>query len=217
MRTKLIAVVLASAVAGCATPGQQLPSRGVESVHQPVLNRSTFTVDLSAPGGVLAPSELARLDSWFQSLDLGYGDSIYLDGAYAETTRAQLAEVAGRYGMMVLPAAPVTAGMVPAGSVRVVVSRNRAEVPGCPDWTVPASPNYENRMMSNFGCSVNSNLAMQVANPEDLFHGRAGPATVDAIAGAKAVEMYRNWPLTGVKQGQSERPFKPLDSTTEGK
>jgi pilus assembly protein CpaD len=71
--------------------------------------------------------------------------------------------------------------------------------------------------MSNLGCSVNSALAMQVANPEDLFHGRQGPATVDAIAGAKAVQMYRDWPLTGIKDGQSKRTLSTVESSTGGK
>ena len=218
MVKKLLPVLLASAVAGCMTPGAPLASRGVEPVNQPVLNRSTFTVDVAAPGGVLAPAEVDRLDGWFRSLDLGYGDSIYVDGAYASTARAQVAEVAGNYGMMVLPAAPVTAGAVAPDMVRVVVSRTRAEVPGCPNWSLPSQPNFENQTMSNFGCSVNSDLAMQVANPEDLFHGRQGPATVDAIAGAKAIQMYRDWPLTGVKEGQARRPLNTVQSTTtEGK
>ena len=156
MIRKLIPILLASAVAGCMTPGAPLASRGVEAVNQPVLNRSIFNVDLAAPGGVLAPAEAARLDSWFRSLDLGYGDSIYVDGAYADTARAQVAEIAGNYGMMVLPAAPVTAGAVAPDMVRVVVSRTRAEVPNCPNWSVPSQPNFENRTMSNFGCSVNS-------------------------------------------------------------
>lgn len=216
MRTKLIAVLLASAVAGCNTTAASAPDRGVASINEPVLNRSSYAIDLAAPGGALSPSELARLNAWFQSLDLGYGDSIYVDGAYAQGAAAQVAELAGQYGMMVLPAAPVTAGAVPAGSVRVVVSRNRAEVPGCPNWSVPASPNYENRSMSNFGCSVNSNLAMQVANPEDLFHGRDGSASVDAIAGAKAIVMYRNWPLTGVVDGQTKRPLTNVEQSTRG-
>ena len=218
MVKKLLPVLLASAVAGCMTPGAPLASRGVEPVNQPVLNRSTFTVDVAAPGGVLAPAEVDRLDGWFRSLDLGYGDSIYVDGANASTARAQVAEVAGNYGMMVLPAAPVTAGAVAPDMVRVVVSRTRAEVPGCPNWSLPSQPNFENQTMSNFGCSVNSALAMQVANPEDLFHGRQGPATVDAIAGAKAIQMYRDWPLTGVKEGQARRPLNTVQSTTtEGK
>ena len=218
MVKKLLPVLLASAVAGCMTPGAPVASRGVEAVNQPVLNRSTFTVDVAAPGGVMAPAEVDRLDGWFRSLDLGYGDSIYVDGAYASTARAQVAEVAGNYGMMVLPAAPVTTGAVAPDMVRVVVSRTRAEVPNCPNWSERSQPNFENRSMSNFGCSVNSDLAMQVANPEDLFHGRQGPATVDAIAGAKAIQMYRDWPLTGIKEGQGKRPLNTVESTTtEGK
>jgi pilus assembly protein CpaD len=217
MVRKLLPLLLASAVAGCMTPGAPVASRGVESVNQPVLNRSTFAVDVAAPGGVLAPAEADRLDGWFRSLDLGYGDSIYVDGAYAGTARAQVAEIAGNYGMMVLPAAPVTASAVPSDMIRVVVSRTRAEVPGCPNWSEPAAPNFENHSMSNFGCSVNSDLAMQVANPEDLFHGRQGPATVDATAGAKAIQMYRDWPLTGIQDGQRKRPLKTVEATTEGK
>lgn len=216
MRTKLIAVLLVSAVAACSTPNNGPASRGLASVNEPVLSRATFALDLAAPGGVLPPQEVARLDRWFQSLDLGYGDSIFVDGAFSDSARAQVAEVAGRYGLMVLPAAPVTAGAVPGGTVRVVVSRNRAEVPGCPDWSVPSQPNFLNRTMSNFGCGVNSNLAAMVANPEDLFHGREGPAAVDGIAGAKAIEMYRNWPLTGIVDGQTKRPLKTVDQTTKG-
>jgi pilus assembly protein CpaD len=216
MTKKFLPILLASAVAACTTPGAPLADRSVESVNQPVLNRATFATDIPAPGGILGPSEVARLDGWFQSLDLGYGDSIYVDGAYADTARVQVAETASNYGMMVLPAAPVTAGAVPGGTIRVVVSRTRAEVPGCPNWRVPSQPNFENRSMSNFGCGVNSNLAMQVANPEDLLHGRQGPATVDAIAGAKAILMYRDWPLTAIIDGQSKRPLKEVKSSTTG-
>lgn len=216
MRTKLIAVLLASAVAGCATPGQSTADRGVASVNEPVLSRATFVIDLAAPGGVLPPEEMARLDGWFRSLQLGYGDSIFVDGAYSDAARGQVAEVAGRYGLMVLPAAPVTAGVVPPGTARVVVARNRAEVAGCPNWSVPSQPNFTNRSMSNFGCAVNSNLAAMVANPEDLFHGREGPAAVDGIAGAKAIQMYRNWPLTGIVEGQTRRRLKTVEQTTKG-
>jgi pilus assembly protein CpaD len=197
MLKKFLPALLASAVAGCMTPGAPLADRGVESVNQPVLTQSSFVVDMVAPGGILPPSEVARLDSWFQSLGLGYGDSIYVDGAYSDTARAQVGDVAGKYGMMVLPAAPVTAGMVPEGTVRVVVSRTRAVVAGCPNWTVPSQPNFENRSMSNYGCAVNSNLAAMVADPRDLFHGREGTGVGDADTAAKAVDFYRRSAPTG--------------------
>ena len=51
--------------------------------------------------------------------------------------------------------------------------------------------------MSNFGCSVNANLAAMVANPEDLIHGREGSGVGDNLTATKAVETYRNAKPTG--------------------
>ena len=201
MRSKFgLLLIAAAAVAGCSYhPGVNTADRGVEPIHVPVVTRADYVFDVAAPGGSLAPSEKARLDAWFRGLDLGYGDSIYVDAAYAEGARHDVAQVAGNYGMLLEPGAPVTAGAVPAGMVRVIVSRARAEVPGCPDWSTPSQPNYNNKMMSNFGCGVNSNLAAMVANPEDLVHGREGSTVSDTIAGTKAVTLYRTTPSTGSK------------------
>ena len=157
-----------------------------------------------------------RLNAWFQALGLGYGDTVYVDGSYYDGGRAQVAAIAGQYGMLVQPGAPVTAGAVEPGNIRVVVARRKAEVPGCPNWSVPAQPNYNNRTMSNYGCAVSTNLAAMVADPQDLIHGRAGDPASDAVAGAKAIQMYRGWPLTGIIEGQARRPLKRVDQTTRG-
>jgi pilus assembly protein CpaD len=162
--------------------------------------------DVAAPGGALASSEKARLDAWFRGLDLGYGDSIYVDAPYSDAARYDVAQVAGNYGMMVEKGAPVTAGAVPNGMVRVIVSRSRAEVPGCPNWTRPSNPNFNNRTMSNFACGVNSNIAAMVANPEDLVHGREASGVGRPAAGTKAVIMYRTTPPTGSKGLQDVTP-----------
>ena len=155
--------------------------------------------DAAAPDGALAPGETDRLNGWFQGLGLGYGDSIYVDGAYADAARGQVAAVAGQYGMVVSAGAPVTTGAVQPGAVQVFVSRRRANVPYCPNWSIPSQPNFDNRNMSNFGCGVNSNIAAMVADPEDLIHGRDGTATVDVDAAAKAVILYRSTPPSGSK------------------
>ena len=93
----------------------------------------------------------------------------------------------------------MTPGEVGPGTVRVVVSRRRAEVPYCPNWSVPSAPNFNNRNMSNFGCGVNSNIAAMVANPEDLIHGREASGAGDVNTAAKAVIFYRSTPPTGAK------------------
>ena len=99
--------------------------------------------------------------------------------------------------MLVTPGAPVTAGLVQPGSVRVVVARRRAEVPGCPNWTKASQPDWNNASMSNFGCGVNADLAAQVANPEDLLHGREGATVTDTRTAVRAVELYRTKTPTG--------------------
>ena len=198
MRSKLALIALGTALTGCTAGMQDMPDRGLSAVNVPVVTTADYVFDAAAPGGSLAPGESERLNAWFATLGLGYGDSIYVDdGSYA--ARDQVARVAARYGLFVQAGAPVTAGMVQPGNVRVVVSRRRAEVPNCPNWSVPSQPNYANRTMSNFGCSVNANLAAQIANPEDLLHGRPGPAVVNADTSAKAIGSYYRAAPTGEK------------------
>ena len=200
MRSKIALIALGSALAGCTAGMQDMPDRGLAAVNVPVVTSANYVFDAQAPGGSLAPGETERLNGWFQGLGLGYGDTIYVDGGAGYAAREQIARVAGNYGMFIDAGAPVTEGVVQPGSVRVVVARRRAEVPGCPNWSVPAQPNWANKTMSNFGCGVNSNIAMQVANPEDLIHGREGaPGTGTTYRGAKAVGFYYNSPPTGSK------------------
>lgn len=197
MRSTIILIALTSALAACNTP--DLADKGLAPVNVPVVTSADYVFDAAAPDGALAPGETDRLNGWFQGLGLGYGDTIYVDGPYADAARGQVAAVAGQYGMMVSQGAPVTAGVIQPGAVRVVVSRRRATVPGCPNWSLPSQPNFDNRNMSNFGCGVNSNLAAMVANPEDLIHGREGVGTNDTDTAAKAVLFYRSTPPSGVK------------------
>lgn len=197
MRTRFAIVLLASAVAGCTTAMADQPSRGMTAVNQPVVTRTDYAMDVSAPDGTLPSSEEARLDGWFRSLGLGYGDTIYIDGEYAGAARQDVARVAGRYGMMVSAAAPITAGSIQPGTVRVVVSRTRATVANCPNWDRPASPDFDNQQMSNFGCSVSGNMASMVADPQDLVHGREAGPVADSITAAKAVHSYRAAKPTG--------------------
>lgn len=199
MRSKFAILALAAVVSGCQHTTADLPDRGVSATNIPVVIRSDLAFDASAPDGSLSSTEQARLDAWFAGLGLGYGDTISVDGDYGQSARADVARVAGKYGMLLSQGAPVTQGAVAPGMVRVVVSRNRAEVPGCPNWSRPAQPNFNNRNMPNYGCGVNSNIAAMVADPVDLVHGREGDTVVDANAASRAVSVYYSTPPTGKK------------------
>jgi pilus assembly protein CpaD len=203
MRSKVILIALASALGACNAAAGSSADQGLAATNIPVVTSADYVFEAAAPDGALAPGETERLNGWFQGLGLGYGDSVYVDGPYADAARGQVAAIAGQYGMMVSAGAPVTRGIVQPGTVRVVVARRRATVPGCPNWSAPSEPNFSNRNTSNYGCAVNTNLAAMVANPEDLVHGQEGTAVNDVATAAKAVQYYRSSPPTGAKGLQS--------------
>ena len=193
-----IMLLAAAALSGCSYKPGPAPEAGLAAVNVPVVSREDFVFDAAAPGGNLPPSEAARLDGWFNGLELRYGDVVYVDaGAYSESARAQVASIAGKYGLLVSPGAPVTAGAVQPGNVRIVVSRTVASVPNCPNWERRSQPNYNNKMLPGFGCAVNGALAQMIANPEDLVHGRDSGGVSDAITAARAVNVYRTKEPTG--------------------
>jgi len=198
MTHKLSFLLLASAaLAGCNVHrGVDEPARGLAAVNEPIVSRADYVFDAAAPGGSLDPTEAARLDGWFRGLELGYGDTITVDGPFAASARGDVARVAGRYGLLVSEGAPVTPGAIPPGAVRVVVSRTRADVPGCPNWSKPSQPNFNNELMSNFGCAVNGAYAAMVANPADLVSGRE-TGLVDPATGTRAIQSYRAQKPTG--------------------
>lgn len=211
MRTN-VAILLLASIAAAPAVAKDDPRRGVEAVNVPLVTRSDYAFDAAAPDGRLTSYEQARLDAWLNGLNLDFGDRVYVTGDTAGGARQDVAQVVGRYGVLLSEGAPVTAGAVNPGTVRVVVSRARASMPGCPNWSGVSQPNYANRTMPNYGCAMNGNLAAMVADPNDLVHGRADLPGSDGFAGAKAIAMYREWPLTGITDGQSKRPLNKPDT-----
>ena len=186
----LLALTLAGLLAGC---GGMPTNRSVESLNQPVIEKTNYVLDLNTgPGGLSLP-EQRRLAGWFDAMGLRYGDKVYIDDPLASGgTRAAVEAVAARYGMLVGQGAPMTQGYVNAGTARVVVVRASASVPGCPNWNGNSDANFGNATSRNFGCSVNSNLAAMMADPEHLVKGVSGNAG-SAINGAvKAIDVFRD-------------------------
>jgi pilus assembly protein CpaD len=198
MRNSLMIALMASALAAPAIgKPKNDAARGLNPVNVAIVTRSDYAFDAAAPDGSLPPSEMARLDAWLAGLSLGYGDRVYVDGAYADGARSDVARVVGQYGILLSQGAPVSQGAIAPGNVRVVVSRTRASLPGCPNWTEASQPNFRNNTMSNFGCSVNGNMAAMIADPQDLVWGRDPGSVGDADTASRAVRSYRNAKPTG--------------------
>lgn len=193
--TAAVALSLGLALSAC---GDTPNNRSLYSVKQPVVERNNYTLDLAAGASGLSIPEQQRLAAWFETMDLGYGDRVALDGTVAsEAVREDVAAIAGRHGLLISEGAPVTNGFVGPGTVRVVVTRSRAHVPGCPDWTDKMSSNLDNATSDDFGCSINSNLAAMIADPEHLLKGAEGTGETVVMSSTKAIETYREAKPTG--------------------
>lgn len=174
----------------------------LSSVHQPVVQRTDFVLDLATSGGRVPAAELDRLDAWLASIDVGYGDRISIDDPRnypMPDARADIAGVAADYGLLLTDGAPVLSGVVPPGSIRVVATRATASVAGCPVWQQDGVIPSVNTS-ANYGCATNSNIAAMVADPQDLIHGRDATTVGSATTAGRAIRTYREREPTG-RQG----------------
>ena len=173
-------------------------NRGLESIHQPVVSRADYLLDLAADPSGLAPGEAARLAGWADTMRLGYGDRVSVDDpARNSRVRQQVAAAVATHGLLLADEAPALGQPVTPGTVRVVLSRMHAAVPGCPDWSRDESSEFNGNTSSNHGCATNGNLAAMVANPADLVRGQSGTGINDSASSYRAIEAYRKAAPTG--------------------
>jgi len=174
-------------------------NHGVESVHQPVVAQTDYAFDVATSGGALAAGEERRLAGWLGMMRVAYGDRVAIEdpAPYGTHSRAQVAEIVAGYGLLLNADAPVTSEALAPGTIRVVLSRMRASVPGCPDWSLDSGNDFGANTSSNYGCATNVNLAAMVADPMDLVRGRSGSGTNDAAMSFKAIDTYRKKAPTG--------------------
>ena len=195
-RAGTLAVTFALALGACGK--MNMENRSLYSVKQPVVERSNYTIDVATSSEGLPFAEQQRLAGWFEGMDLRYGDRLSVESAVENpAVQEDVAALAGRYGILIAQAAPVTEGFVGPGQARIVLTRSTASVPGCPDWSHTAEANHLNGTNPNYGCATNSNLAAMVANPEDLVEGQKGTGETIVTTSTKAIQTYRSLEPTG--------------------
>lgn len=190
-----LALGLGLGLAGC---GGMPTNTALYSVKQPVVERTNMTFDVITTPRGLPVSEQQRLNGWFETLDLRYGDRISIENPGQNPAVAgAVRDLAARYGLMIADTAPITPGILEPGQVRVVITRSSASVPGCPDWSAKSDMNYNNGLSPGYGCAVNSNLAAMVADPQDLLEGKKGSGETVIATSSKAISTYRDQDPTG--------------------
>jgi len=189
------ALTLGLGLAGC---GGMPTNASLYSTKQPVVERTSMMFDVNTTAGGLPISEQQRLNGWFETMDLRYGDRIMIDnpGQNPAVTNA-IRDLAARYGLIINDTAPVTSGYLQPGQARVVIRRSLAAVPGCPDWSAKSDMNFTTALSPGYGCAVNSNRAAMVADPQDLLEGKKGDSKTLIVTSNKAISTYRTAEPTG--------------------
>jgi pilus assembly protein CpaD len=190
-----LALSLGLALGAC---GGMPTNKSLYSANQPVVERNNYTFDVQSSQSGLSIADQQRLDGWFEALELGYGDRVSIDDPLAsDAVLEAISQLAGRHGVLLSDEAPVTSGASQPGYARVIVTRSKAHVPGCPNWSATSDMNYNNGTSPNYGCATNSNLAAMIANPEDLIEGQKGTGETVIMSSSKAIETYRDAAPTG--------------------
>ena len=83
--------------------------------------------------------------------------------------------------------APGVSGPVP---ITLAFSSLKASVAPCGRWPHDLASTHENRNYFNFGCASQSNLAAQIADPQDLLTPR-GRSEIDAARRTNSLGRYR--------------------------
>lgn len=190
---------LVLALSACVTDTSTV-NRGMESVKQPVVSHTSYVFDVNAGGGKLTEAERQRLEGWFDSIGLAYGDTVAIateSGYYGKDIHDGIAAVVERHSLLLQEDHTAQAGRALEGSVRLIVRRATAQVPDCPEWKNQAESNGTGEISSNFGCGVNSNLAAMVANPNDLVLGQGNASDLRTATSSKAIKVYRDQTPTG--------------------
>lgn len=191
-------LALVTSLSACM--GGTADNRSLYSVKQPVVERTSMTLEVESGYGGVQAAERQRIDDWFEAMNLRFGDQVMInDPVMSQATREVVEQLAARRGLLVSNNVPVADGAVPPGRARIIVTRATASVPGCPDWSVKSDVNLVNAASSNFGCATNSNLAAMVANPQDLIEGQQSTGETVILTSTKAIDTYRGAPPTGTE------------------
>jgi pilus assembly protein CpaD len=199
MRAAAIAAVLLAG--SCAAPMNNDPALTADpDVNHPiVVEPTTKSVRLSftAADAGLMPQDAARFDAFVGTYLASGGDNAISitvpDGPTAQQTITYFGERLASYGV---PRSRIMVGTRKDNDPRVELDyvSYSAHTDQCGNWS-QASEIASNLPMSDFGCSVQHNIAAQIDNPHDLIAPRE-MGQADAVRRDVVIGHYQKGEIT---------------------
>jgi pilus assembly protein CpaD len=205
-----LGLLLLATLSACATKNSGIPDQaGLDSIHKATVTLQESNHSVSFTNGNLSANEEAGLAAFVSTSGLRYADRLTLrtsEPNMAVGYRNAMNAVLGRFGLAI-GNVETTLGLQ-SGSAVLAVSRPTVTLPQCGIQTGPNGANVNNENMSNYGCSVRSNLAAMVANPADLVSGNVLDGQ-SADVTAKPIEGFGGHELTGITSEGEKKNWTP--------
>jgi pilus assembly protein CpaD len=208
--TTSLGLLLLATLSGCAVKNNGFrDSAGLDSIHKATVALQESSHPVSFANGKLSANEEASLAAFISAGGLRYADRLTLrtsEPNMAVGYRNAMNAVLGRFGLSI-GNVETTLG-IQTGAATLVVSRPTVTLPPCGVHSGPNGFNNSNENMSNYGCSIRSNLAAMVANPADLVSGNVLDGQSAEVT-AKPVDGFGSHELTGIKIEGSKSKWTP--------
>jgi pilus assembly protein CpaD len=190
MTLRPIATFAALLVAGCnISPDMAETDYRQKYPVQVHAETAVMTARLTEEAGILVAEDEFRLSRLVAGyLDRGHGPMFVsaTSQRHAEALRLRLmAAGIPASGLAMMPGERGT-----PDSVTFRYDRFQVALPRCGDWSSDATSNHSNDVHANFGCTLQRNFGLMVADPADLVRMRdAQPA--DAQNAGRVMQKYR--------------------------
>ena len=209
-RTTMLAA-LAVIVAGCAqTVADWTPAPTPHELQVKWVTHE-HSIAFNSQANLLTNQASRSLDRFLNEIDLRPSDRLFVDvgpksGEVVSDARVGAINEQLRHYIPGTQATLITGEKGTNSQISLIVGRYVVLPPNCPDLSRPTATNYGNTPDSNFGCSINRNLGLMVADPGDLLRGRTlGPANGEVLSGG--IRRYR--------AGQIIPPVTPTQAKIE--
>lgn len=216
MRAATIAAVLLAG--SCAAPFNDNPALTADpDVNHPIVVEpvaKSVRLSFSAADAALMPDDSARFNGFVATYLASGGDNTINvtvpDGPAAQQTITYIGERLASYGV---PRSRIMVGYRKDNDPRVELNyvSYTAHTDPCGNWS-QASEMGSNLPMSDFGCSVQHNIAAQIDNPRDLIAPRDMDAP-DAVRRDVVIGHYQKGEQSQAVKATSD---KGVEQSTPG-
>lgn len=189
------ASVLAVLVAGsCASDkDSQIGDFQDGTANHPITVEPSFRTLKLAYAGTLSPDDASGLSAFVEDY-LAHGNgAISVTAPSGPNSQHALIALGEEIVNLGVPRSRILVGTKDAadsdGRVEFGYISYEARADDCGDWSDDVAKTFDNKPMKNFGCSVQHNIAAQVADPRDLAESR----TLEASDTTRRMQVLKNY------------------------